>query len=76
MSEEEIGNIFKVLKETKIEVRVNGEDKVFYGRIACGFDRYREGDQDIYQITKRADTKMYEWKRMLKEMDGWDCPKG
>lgn len=76
MSEEEIGHIFQILQEKKIEVRLNGEDKVFYGRIACGFDRYQEGDKDVYQITKRADAKMYEWKRKLKEMDGWNSPLG
>lgn len=69
MGNDEVGHIFEVLQETKIEVRVNGEEKVFYGRIACGFDCYREGDEDVYQIAKRADTKMYEWKRKLKEMD-------
>lgn len=76
MSEEEIGHIFQILQEKKIEVRLNGEDKVFYGRIACGFDRYQEGDRDVYQITKRADAKMYEWKRKLKEMDGWNSSLG
>ncbi|MCM1258631.1 MAG: diguanylate cyclase [Roseburia sp.] len=69
MSMKEIQHIFEVLQETKIEVRVNGEGDVFYGRIACGFDSYREGDTDVYHIAKRADTKMYEWKRKIKEMD-------
>jgi len=69
MSMEEIKYVFDTLQETKIEVRAQGEDKVFYGRIACGFEQYREGDEDVYQIAKRADVKMYEKKRKLKEMD-------
>ncbi len=69
MSMEEIKRVFDTLQETKIEVRAQGEDKVFYGRIACGFEQYREGDEDVYQIAKRADVKMYEKKRKLKEMD-------
>lgn len=69
MGEKDILYVFELLQEKKIEVKAKGEDKIFYGRIACGFDHYQEGDEDVYQIAKRADTKMYEKKRELKEKD-------
>lgn len=69
MTREKIQEISRVLEDEKIEVRIKGEDKVFYGRIASGFEQYREGDKDVYQIAKRADKKMYEKKRKIKETD-------
>lgn len=74
MTREKIQEISRVLEDEKIEVRIKGEDKVFYGRIASGFEQYREGDKDVYQIAKRADKKMYEKKRKIKEMDRLNNP--
>lgn len=67
MTPEEIEKMSRILGEKEIEVRVKGEEKVFYGSIASGFESYRQGDQDVYQIAKRADAKMYERKRKMKE---------
>lgn len=67
MTPEEIEKMSRILGEKEIEVRVKGEEKVFYGSIASGFESYRQGDQDVYQIAKRADEKMYERKRKMKE---------
>ena len=74
MTREKIQEISRVLEDEKIEVRIKGEDKVFYGRIASGFEQYREGDKDVYQIAKRADKKMYEKKRKIKEIDRLNNP--
>lgn len=67
MTREEVEKMSRILGEKEIEVRVKGEEKVFYGSIASGFESYRQGDQDVYQIAKRADEKMYERKRKMKE---------
>lgn len=67
MMPEEVQKISRILGEKEIEVRVKGEEKVFYGSIASGFDSYQQGDKDVYQIAKRADAKMYERKRKMKQ---------
>lgn len=67
MSAKEVDSVLSAFERKKIFVKLH--EVHFMGRVACGYAEYEMGDLDMYAIIRRADAKMYENKKKIKEMD-------